>query len=158
MSVIDTSTDEVTRTIPLAPYAGARVGSNPTGLALTPDQCTLFVSESGNNVVSVIDVATGAQRGLIPTGWYPTGVAATKARLFVANAKGLGAGTSIRPLGERKYITTMMRGSFESWAWAGGPVMEQHAANGAWGASAGGTKWLPRRAMAPGRHAVDPRS
>jgi YVTN family beta-propeller protein len=94
VSVVDTATNTVTRTIDLAPYAGAPVGASPNALALAPDGKTLYVANAGDNDVAVVDVASGKVAGLIPTGWYPTGVAVSKdgRQLYVANAKGLGAG------------------------------------------------------------------
>jgi len=75
-------------------------GANPNALALTPDARTLLVSNGGQNSVAVVqlsDRAVGtavdstadddntpprpsrsAVIGLIPTGWYPTGVATAK--------------------------------------------------------------------------------
>ncbi len=97
LSVIDTSTDAVLRTISLAPYDHAKVGSNPLGLALSPDGSRLFVANAGNNDVVVLDAGSGEVQGLVPTAWYPTGVVATKDALFVANAKGLGAGQNDGP-------------------------------------------------------------
>jgi len=109
-----------TRTIDLRPYAGAPVGSNPDGLALSPDGRTLYVANSGNNDVDVIRLAQSrraeetlqqaTQRrhaardvdvvaGSIPTGWYPSSVqtSADGRRLFIVNAKGLGAGPNDGP-------------------------------------------------------------
>ena len=98
ISVIDAATNKVTRTIDLAPYEGAPVGSNPDALALSPDGRTLYVSNGGNNDVVVIDLGSEDKeesiKGMIPTAWYPSGVALAKdgKTLFVINAKGLGAG------------------------------------------------------------------
>ncbi len=97
VSVVDTAAGRVRRTISLAPYAGAQVGSNPDALALAPDGHSLYVANAGNNDVAVIDVATGTVRGLIPTAWYPTAVVATDQKLYVTNAKGLGAGPNDGP-------------------------------------------------------------
>ncbi|HET9255829.1 MAG TPA: YncE family protein, partial [Pseudonocardiaceae bacterium] len=97
ISVIDTATDAVTRTISLAPYQGAQVGSNPDALALARDERTLYVANAGNNDVAVIDLRSGHVRGLIPTAWYPTALAATEGKLFITNGKGLGAGPNNGP-------------------------------------------------------------
>lgn len=124
VSVVDTSSDTVARTISLAPYAGARVGSNPVGLALSPDRARLYVANSGNNAVAVVDPATGSALGSVPTAWYPSGVVATADRLFVANAKGLGAGpndgpghpdpTSTSPTSPDQYVGSMIKGTLSS--------------------------------------------
>ena len=82
----------------LAPYAGAQQGSSPDGLALSGD--TLYVANAGNSDVAVVHLGAPDQvRGLIPTAWYPTGVAVAPdgAELYVLNAKGLGTGPNTQP-------------------------------------------------------------
>ncbi|MCW2650504.1 MAG: phosphoesterase [Mycobacterium sp.] len=97
ISVIDTGASIVTQTIPLAPYQGAQVGANPIGLAISGDDQTLFVANSGDNDIAVIDIGRLQVRGLIPTGWYPSTVTAVGPKLFVTNAKGVGAGPNNGP-------------------------------------------------------------
>jgi YVTN family beta-propeller protein len=104
VSVLDTATDKVVRTIDLAPYHGAQVGSNPDALALDGD--TLYVANSGNNDVAAVRASTGRVIGLIPTGWYPSSLAVAQHRLLVANAKGLGAGPNNGPGYPNPYSTT----------------------------------------------------
>jgi YVTN family beta-propeller protein len=87
----------VVRTIGLAPYPGAQVGSNPDALALSVDGSTLYVANSGNNDIDLVDVRTGKVSGMVPTAWYPTSVVATGRSLFITNAKGLGAGPNNGP-------------------------------------------------------------
>ncbi|TDW54504.1 bifunctional YncE family protein/alkaline phosphatase family protein [Kribbella pratensis] len=89
---VNPATDAITRTIDLAPYRHAPVGSSPQGLAI--DGKTLYVANAGDNDVAVVNLANNHVSGLIPTGWYPTTVTVTKDkhRLLVTNAKGLGAG------------------------------------------------------------------
>jgi YVTN family beta-propeller protein len=105
VSVIDTAANKVVGTIDLAPYRGALVGTNPVGLALSPDRSTLYVANSGNNDVDVVDLAKGRVAGAVPTAWYPTSVVATADKLFVANAKGLGAGPNDGPGYPNPYST-----------------------------------------------------
>lgn len=66
-------------------------GANSNALALSPDGRTLYVSNGGENALAVIALGAGktASRvtGLIPTGWYPTGVAAAGGRIYVVNGK-----------------------------------------------------------------------
>ena len=66
-------------------------GANSNALALSPDGRTLYVSNGGENAVAVLALGRGKTRtrlaGLIPTGWYPTGVAATGGRIYVVNGK-----------------------------------------------------------------------
>lgn len=102
---IDPVRDRVIETIPTAApdallgRARSLGGANANALALSPDQRTLLVSNGGENAIAVIrldprasglasprpahrnddDDARAKQHssvvGLIPTGWYPTGVA-----------------------------------------------------------------------------------
>ena len=93
VSVIDTNLDVVTRTIDLAPYPEARQGSSPNALAVSGDR--LYVANAGNNDVAVVQLGpSDAVIGLIPTAWYPTGIAVAPdgTELYVTNAKGLGTG------------------------------------------------------------------
>jgi hypothetical protein len=87
-------------------------GANTNALALLPDQHSLLVSNAGENAVAIIALGHGsagdpAERsgkpdnddhdadersrvvGLVPTGWYPTGVATSPsgASWFVVNGK-----------------------------------------------------------------------
>jgi YVTN family beta-propeller protein len=122
VSVIDTARNIVTHTISLSPFRGAHAGSQPTNLALSPDLGTLYVTNGGNNDVAVVDVTKndddkyGHIKGLIPTGWYPTGVQVTPdgKRLLIASAKGLGTGpnkgTDPSNPNNYKYIETQLQG------------------------------------------------
>ena len=111
VSVLNGSTGSVIGTIDLRPYAGAPVGASPNALAVSPDGSHLYVANAGDNDVAVVDLSTGAGRvaGLIPTAWYPSGVAlAPDGRtLCVLNMKGLGVG----PNAPGTYWPTLMRGS-----------------------------------------------
>ena len=72
-----------------------RGGANSNALALSPDGRTLYVSNGGENAVAVVTLGGGKGAkgggahvtGLIPTGWYPTGVAAAGGKLYVVNGK-----------------------------------------------------------------------
>ena len=74
VSVIDTRRDSVVKTIEISPFRERKIGLAPTGVALTPNGTTLFVTLGGVNAVAVYGVPGGRLRGLIPTGWYPTTV------------------------------------------------------------------------------------
>ncbi|HMA46312.1 MAG TPA: alkaline phosphatase family protein, partial [Frankiaceae bacterium] len=115
VSVVDAATFAVTATIDLAPYRGAPVGSSPDALAVSPDGRSLYVANAGDDDVAVVDLRKGRERvrGLIPTGWYPTGVeiGSDGRRLFVLNAKGLGAGPN--PNGPNPYTDARRRGTPE---------------------------------------------
>ena len=126
VSVIDTASDRVVRTIDLAPYPDAKVGSSPNALTVSPDGSTLYVANATNNDVAVINLGTKADKvtALIPTAWYPTGVAlsADGKELDVINAKGLGAGANLNgPNPYRdpsappsQYIGSMIKGSLST--------------------------------------------
>jgi DNA-binding beta-propeller fold protein YncE len=105
-----------TRLTPNAP-----AGATPSGLALSPDEKTLYVACSDNNALSVVDISRrGASvvTGMIPTAHYPVTVAtsADGKRLFVGNGKGTGTGPnpSTNPDPEYPrgfpYITTLLAG------------------------------------------------
>jgi YVTN family beta-propeller protein len=79
VSVIDTATNRVTATVP--------VGSEPAGVAVTPDGSKVFVANLDSNTVSVIDTATNGVTATVPVGSAPEGVAVTPdgSKVFVAN-------------------------------------------------------------------------
>jgi DNA-binding beta-propeller fold protein YncE len=120
VAIVDTASDQLVAEFPvaappamLASMRGLK-GANPNGLALSPDEKTLFVTLGGLNAVAVValdakpaiaqpaaaktdddDDATAPAVtgphviGLIPTGWYPNAVALDREgrRLFVVNGK-----------------------------------------------------------------------
>jgi DNA-binding beta-propeller fold protein YncE len=90
---VDTHSDHVVATALLRPKMARQLcGTTPAGLALSPDQKTLYAALSDMNAAAVIDVAPMELKGYIPTGWYPSALAVTGdgKRLLVANAKGTG--------------------------------------------------------------------
>src|SRR5262249_8389955 len=80
--IVDTATDrvlaEIKTTAPSSVFPNSRgfKGSGPTGLALSPDEKTLYVTNGGTNSVAVVrlndihDLDDSRVAGLIPTGWY----------------------------------------------------------------------------------------
>ena len=58
----------------VAPLPGSPLGSMPTALGLSADGTTLYVTNSGNNIILVnsIDEALPEPAGAIPTAWFPT--------------------------------------------------------------------------------------
>jgi DNA-binding beta-propeller fold protein YncE len=96
--VIDTRTndilDAIKTTAPrdLLPHGHLPVGSSPNSLALSPDESTLFVTNSGSNSVAVIALDAdchGHVEGLIPTAWFPNSVSVSQDGkvLYVVNGK-----------------------------------------------------------------------
>jgi YVTN family beta-propeller protein len=73
----------------------APVGSTPDALALSPDAKTLYVANADNNDVAVVDVSDAEESrvvGFIPTGWYPSMLAASSdgRQLYIGTGKGMG--------------------------------------------------------------------
>jgi DNA-binding beta-propeller fold protein YncE len=115
VAVVDTATDRLLETIPTGSLPAWRRsglgGAGSNGLALSPDGASLLVSNGGENAVAVVELdslATGraapAKRdgdddkpagsrvvGMIPTGWYPTAVVASRdgRAIFVVNGKSI---------------------------------------------------------------------
>lgn len=87
--VVDPSTNQVVSRI--------RVGSDPHGLAFSPDGATLYVANRGSGSISVVDVATLTATGSLPLpgGGSPEGLALTPdgATLYAVN--NIDAGTLI---------------------------------------------------------------
>ncbi|MDX2444216.1 MAG: bifunctional YncE family protein/alkaline phosphatase family protein [Bacteroidales bacterium] len=121
ISVINVETDTVEHTIHLD--LDNRIdhlrGKIPFGLALSPDNKTLYVAESGINAVAVIDVPSLKIVGHIPTGWFPSKlkVSPDGRQLIVTNAKGYGSGRNagrdfyVGP--EGTYIGSLMKGTLQ---------------------------------------------
>jgi DNA-binding beta-propeller fold protein YncE len=101
ITVIGARDKRVKRTILLEPAPAVRGlrGVLPFGLALSPDQRTLYVACAGINAVAVIKAKSGKTLGYIPTGWFPGRVAVSPDGdvLYVANGKGFGAGPNGGP-------------------------------------------------------------
>jgi DNA-binding beta-propeller fold protein YncE len=98
ISEVNTATNAIKNTILLRPAGASSLpGVTPTGLALSPDEATLFATLGDMNAVAVIDPNPSAAtplKGYIPVGWYPTSVVALAGAkpggnvLLVANGKG----------------------------------------------------------------------
>ncbi len=95
LSVIDVSSNKVIETISTRPKQDLPFGSSPNAHVFSPDGKQLYVSNGTNNAVAVFDFAPPMTKlaGLIPTGWYPAGLAFDETRnsLYVANLKGIGS-------------------------------------------------------------------
>ena len=110
VSVIDTRSNTLAATVPIAPFRERRIGLTPTALALTPNGSTLAVTLGGVNAVAVYDVRGPAVspvlRGLIPTGWYPSSVdiSSDGSTIAVGTLFGVGAGTGRTAGKEGRYV------------------------------------------------------
>jgi hypothetical protein len=91
LSIIDTRSDEVVETITTRQYAGDLFGAQPDALAFDASGKTLYCANATQNAVAVFHFQPRATRllGLIPVGWFPSGVAydARDKKIFVANLK-----------------------------------------------------------------------
>ena len=98
VSVIDTKTNRVVETIRTTgpDYVTCHLqqyrGSIPNSLALSPDECTLYVTNGGTNSVAVIKLLPWGGSvviGLLPTQFYPNSVSvsADGKMLYVINQK-----------------------------------------------------------------------
>jgi len=86
-------------------------GTMPVAVRLSPDRQFLYVAEAGINAVAVIALHGHAGRllGHIPVGWWPSSiqVSADGKMLYVANARGRGAGPNIKDESTSPKFTTM---------------------------------------------------
>jgi YVTN family beta-propeller protein len=95
VSVIDTLNDREVQTIDVKPIGKAPLGSQPNALSFIGKD-TLAISLARNNAVGLYKWKGAGKppafQGMVPTGWYPTALAAAPGnRLLVANGKGVGA-------------------------------------------------------------------
>jgi YVTN family beta-propeller protein len=131
ISVVDTRTDGVLSTILVRPPAMHGLpGFTPLGMTLSQDGNTLFAALADMNAVAVVDVSSSKVLGYLPTGWYPTSVAASAKgdRLYIANAKGL---TPRVPNGEAvqgrgHYIEDLLEGAITCYDLPLKPAVLQH--------------------------------
>ncbi|GAB4461559.1 MAG: alkaline phosphatase family protein [Armatimonadaceae bacterium] len=122
--VVNTEDGQTSERIAMSLTPNAPAGATPSALALSPDEETLFVVNSDNNCVAVVEVETPGRstvKGFIPTAWYPTmvTVAPDGKRLFIGSGKGLGTGPNGSPEGGKidpvapkgyPYIVTLFKG------------------------------------------------
>jgi YVTN family beta-propeller protein len=102
VSVIDSASGQVVTTFAAEPSPGVGTGSAPTGLEFLSDG-RLVVSLGRDNALAVYRVTKptepAALEGLLPTGWYPAGLAVNPGgtKVVVANADGIG---TLGPVGK----------------------------------------------------------
>ena len=91
ISIINTATNQITDTIMLRPSMVRDIpGVSPVGLALSPNQKTLYVALGDMDAIGVINLKDHTVAGYIPAGWYPSALATDPSgkRLLIANARG----------------------------------------------------------------------
>jgi YVTN family beta-propeller protein len=96
ISVIDTTTNKVEKTINLAlpiKVPGALVNAGPNSIAVDAVNNIAYVALYTTNSVAVVDLNSELVLGLIPVGYAPSSVVldAADGELLVANDKGIGA-------------------------------------------------------------------
>jgi YVTN family beta-propeller protein len=104
VSVIDTKTQAVLRTIDLQFFTTKAKGVAPTALALSRDGQRLHVACGGINAVAVINTETSRSLGLIPTGWYPNSVAVSPDGKMLAVTSLLGPGSGWRDAPSKRFV------------------------------------------------------
>ena len=98
-------------------------GAMPDAVAVSADGKRLFAANTGSDAVAVFDLGSKeATRAVafVPTEWYPTALAISGDKLYVATGKGQGTGPNNMPqpkvpgmkrAGSSTYIATMLHGS-----------------------------------------------
>jgi hypothetical protein len=92
ISFVNTADDSIAETVLLRPEIARNLpGATPTGMALSPDEKTLYAALGDMNAVGIVDVESATLTGYVAAGWYPTGVVVSPdgKRVLVSNAKGL---------------------------------------------------------------------
>ena len=114
VSVIDSpakdAAPKVTEVIRTSLQPNAPIGSTPIALAAAGDR--LYIANADNNNVAVVEIEErGDSRviGFIPTGWYPSALAASQdgKRLFIGTAKGMHFGPNAP---KKQFIADMLTG------------------------------------------------
>ncbi|MFG2287409.1 alkaline phosphatase family protein [Streptomyces sp. NPDC048595] len=94
VSVIDTAKDEVVQTISTQPWPEARVGYEPNAVTLTDDG-RLLVTLGRANAVAVYRYKSPQEPasyvGLLPTDYFPSGIAAVGKHVVVSHTRGIDA-------------------------------------------------------------------
>jgi YVTN family beta-propeller protein len=94
VSVIDTGNNEVVQTIATQPWPEAKVGYDPTSIALTSDG-HLLVTLARANAVAVYRFTTAqapvSYIGLLPTDYVPAAVNTVGGQIVVSNTRGIDA-------------------------------------------------------------------
>ena len=107
ISVISSATDQVRATFDVRfPNSNQPFGAAAT--ACSVDAGTIYVTFAQTNSVGLFDRTTGASKGYIPTGWYPTAIVSNDNLLAVVSPKGI---RPRRPNPDGTYVLTLLQGS-----------------------------------------------
>ncbi len=104
VSVIDTNTNTVLRSVRIQPFSREVTGIAPTAVVLSSNGSRLFVTCGGINAVAVLNTRTFALEGLIPTGWYPSSIATSDDGKHLAVGAMLGAGSGWRDAPGKRFV------------------------------------------------------
>ena len=104
VSVLDTASNTVVATVP--------VGSDPHGVAVTPDGAFVYITNRGSNTVSVIASASNTVVATVPVGNNPRGVAVTPDGAFVYVANGFSHTVSVIASATNTVLATVPVGNF----------------------------------------------
>lgn len=102
VSVIDTAKNIARPSITIQPFAQKAAGIAPNALALSGGR--LYVSCGGINAIAVVNLATRALEGLIPTAWYPSSLAVSADGRYLAVGTLLGAGSGWRDEPGKRFV------------------------------------------------------
>jgi DNA-binding beta-propeller fold protein YncE len=111
VSVISTKDRKIVETLDAALYPSSPAGSTTNGIALSPDEKTLYLANADNNCLAVFDISKWGEsksKGFIPVGWYPTNVKVIGKKIFVANGKGFSSMANPygpNPVGKNEDVT-----------------------------------------------------
>ena len=104
VSVIDSQTNQVLRTLDIKPFGPRAAGVAPSALALSADGARLWVACGGINAVAQVQVADGKIEGLIPTGWYPNALSLSPDSRQLAVSTLLGPGSGWRDEPRQRFV------------------------------------------------------
>lgn len=93
ITVLETANGKAIATINARITPKAPLGSAPNALSLSPDGATLYAANGADNAIAVVDTRRLQLKGFLPTGWYPTAVAAHPTQPLLLAASGYGFGS-----------------------------------------------------------------
>ncbi|NUQ98140.1 MAG: phosphoesterase, partial [Streptomyces sp.] len=109
VSVINTAKDKVVQTIATQPWPEAKVGYEPNAVTLTDDG-RLLVTLGRANAVAVYRYKSPQEParyvGLLPTDYFPSGIATVGKKIVVSNTRGIDARRPTAASGHNTHDTT----------------------------------------------------